>query len=374
MKEKLKGWVNRSKSDRVFAFRVLIVYLDIWLCLLIVWEVLSLFILLPSRPPSLLAHVIASLIVPLWLVLAVLVENLFLSDWRRILHQQKWEIYAHLLLLLLLPISAVFSLAYIGLVWWRFPPPPFVFWTAIVALPVFSFGWAQFFRWLQSKFFRDNTADSLFPHRKRTVFPLDAVVSVIRHDGGYGNGFVIRYDGWIATAYHVIAGEERVWVALANGDLMEGEVVHRKQEWDMALVKVNTPYHLPTVRLGDSRSLRLGNEVVVVGWSKDRYHLQHLPREQDFLRCFLKEPNVVPLRVHEILEPTDEKGFAVISATGSQHVGPGFSGSPLCHPRTGKVVGICCWGKRKENGVADAHSFVPIELLWRFLKDKKNFS
>jgi hypothetical protein len=129
--------------------------------------------------------------------------------------------------------------------------------------------------------------------------------------------------------------------------LAEGEVVHRKPEWDMALVKVTFPYHLPTVRLGGNKSLRLGSEVVIVGWSKDRLQLTDLPREQDFLRCFLKEPNVVPMRVHIILEPIEEKGFAVASATGSQYVGPGFSGSPICHPRTGKVIGIFCWGRTK---------------------------
>ena len=374
MREKVKGWINRLKSDQAFASNVMIVFFDILLCFLIGWCIWWLFHP-PSRPFSLWMHVMASLICSLWLVLAVWLENLFLSEWRRILHQQKWEIYAHFLLLLLPPISAVLLLAYIGLVWWRFPPPPFVFGIAIAALLTFSFGWTQFFKWLQSKAFRADTADFLFPHRKRTVFPLDAVASVVRHDGGYGNGFVIRYDGWIVTAYHVVAGEEKVWVAFTNGDLVEGKVVHRKQEWDMALVKVDIPYHLPTVKLGDSKSLRLGSEVVIVGWSMDRFYPIYLPREQDSLRCFLKEPNVVPLRVHEILEPLGEKDFAVASATGSQHVGPGFSGSPLCYPRTGKVVGIHCWSMRgrEEGEVADARRFVPIELLWRFLKEKRIF-
>jgi len=366
--------MNRLKSDRVFALRVVIVYFDILLCFLIGLCIWGLFHP-SSRPPSLRTHVMASLIVSFWLVLAVWLENFFLSEWRRTLHSKRWENYAHLLLLLLPPIFVLLMLAVTGLTWWRFPPPPFVFWTAIAALPTFSFGWTQFFKWLQLKSFRADTADFLFPHRKRTVFPLDAVASVVRHDGGYGNGFVIRYDGWIVTAYHVVAGEEKVWVAFTNGDLVEGKVVHKKPEWDMALVKVDIPYHLPTVKLGDSRSLRLGSEVVIVGWSRDRVYLICLPREQDSLRCFPTEPNVVPLRVHEILEPLDEKGFAVASATGSQHVGPGFSGSPLCHPRTGKVVGICCWGtrRRKEGEVADDHHFVPIELLWRFLKEKRIF-
>jgi hypothetical protein len=257
--------------------------------------------------------------------------------------------------------------------WWHFPPPLFVFGITFVFFSLFLFGWRKFFEWLQVKFSTSDTADILFPLRKRTVFPLDAIVSVIRNDGSFGNGFIIRYDGWIVTANHVVVGEGKVWVALANGDLMEGEVVYRKPEWDMAMVKVNFPYHLPTVRLGSNKSLRLGSEVVIVGWSKERFHSIHLPREQDFLRCFLKEPNVVPMRVHMILEPYEEKGFAVASATGSQYVGPGFSGSPICHPRTGKVIGICCWSKTEKNGIADSHCFIPIKLLWRFLKEKGIF-
>ena len=365
MKEKLKGWINRLKNDQVFAFRVVIVYFDTCFCFLIGACIWALFHP-SSQPPSLRTHVIASLILPFWLVLVIWLEDLLLFEWRRILYQQRWENYAHLLFLFLCPFSVPLLLTMIGLTWWRFPPPSFVFWIAIAALPTFSFGWTRFFNWLQAKFFRANTADSLFPHRNRTVFPLNAVISVIRQDGGFGNGFIIRCDGWIVTAYHVVAGEERVWVAFANGDLMEGEVIHRKPEWDMALVKVKSPYHLPTVKLGNNKVLRLGSEVVVVGWSKDRFYPINLPREQDILQCFLKEPNVVPLRVHMILEPTEEKGFAVASAAGSQYIGPGFSGSPICHPRTGKVIGICCWSGK----VTDSLYFVPIELLCRFLKEK----
>jgi len=376
MQEKVKGWINQLKSDQAFASNVMIVFFDILLCFLIGWCIWWLFHP-SSRPPSLWMHVMASLNIALWLTLVIVFEPFLLFEWRRTLLQQRWENYAHLLLLFLLPTSFISLLALAGLSWWRFPPPSFVFGISIVSFLIFFFGWRQFIRWLQAKSFRANTADSLFPLHNRTVFPLNAVVSIICQDGGLGNGFIISYDGWVVTAYHVVAEEERVWVALANGDLTQGKVVHRKPEWDMALVKINIPYHLPTVKLGNNRSLRLGNEVVVVGWSKDRYRPNFLPLEQDFLRCFLKEPNVVPLRVHEILEPIDEKGFAVISATGSQLVGPGFSGSPLCHSRTGIVIGIYCWSKKKEvkkeDEVADVHFFVPIELLWRFLKEKRIF-
>jgi len=372
MKEKLKGWMDRLKGDRVFALCVGVICLDILLCFLIrscVWELFH----PPNKPPSFREHVMASLIVSFWLVLVVWFENSFLLEWRRILHQKRWGNCAHLLLLILFPLSTFLILVMIGLIWWCFPPPSFVPWISVAALPAFSFGWTQFLKWLPSKTFRADTADTLFPHHKRTVFPLDAIVSIIRNDGSFGNGFIIRYDGWIVTANHIVVGEGKVWVALANGDLMEGEVVYRKPEWDMALVKVNFPYHLPIARLGSNKSLRLGSEVVIVGWSEDRFHSINLPREQDFLRCFLREPNVIPLRVHMILEPTEEKGFAVASATGSQYVGPGFSGSPICHPRTGKVIGIFCWGKEEKNRVVDGHIFVPIELLWRFLKEEVIF-
>jgi hypothetical protein len=255
MKEKLKGWMDRLKGDRVFALCVGVVYFDILLCFLIglcVWELFHLWKLFhpSSKPPSLQIHVMLSLFVSFWLVLLISLENSFLLEWRRIFHQKGWGNCAHLLLLLLSPLSALLVLATIGLAWWRFPPPSFVPWISVAALPAFSFGWTRLLKWLPSKTFRADTADSLFPHHKRTVFPLDTVVSIICHDGSAGNGFIIRYDGWIVTAHHVVEGEERVWVALANGDLMEGEVVHRKPEWDMALVKVTFPYHLPTVRLG----------------------------------------------------------------------------------------------------------------------------
>jgi tetratricopeptide (TPR) repeat protein len=373
MKEKLKGWMDRLKGDHELISFAGIAFLDILLCFLIgscVWNLFH----PSSKLPSLLTHLVSSLNIALWASLTIFCENfLFSFFWRQFLHKRKWENFAHLLSIFLIPICFILLLIQTILNWWHFPPPLFVFGITFVFFSLFLFGWRKFFEWLQAKFSTSDTADILFPLRKRTVFPLDAIVSVIRNDGGFGNGFIIRYDGWIVTANHGVAGEGKVWVALANGDLMEGEVVYRKPEWDMALVKVNSPYHLPIARLGSNKSLRLGSEVVIVGWSEDRLQPIDLPREQDFLRCFLREPNVIPLRVHMILEPTEKKGFAVASATGSQYVGPGFSGSPICHPRTGKVIGIFCWGKEENNRVVDGHIFVPIELLWRFLKEEVIF-
>jgi len=150
----------------------------------------------------------ASLIVPFWLVLVVWLENSFLLEWRRILHQKRWGNCAHLLLLLLSPLSTLLMLATTGLIWWRFPPPSFVPWISVAALPAFSFGWTRLLKWLQSKTFRADTADSLFPHHKRTVFPLDAVVSIICHDGNAGNGFIIRYDGGSLLPTMSLRGKE----------------------------------------------------------------------------------------------------------------------------------------------------------------------
>lgn len=222
--------------------------------------------------------------------------------------------------------------------------------------------------WLIERRMQPQSAASLFPLRLQTPFPLQAVVQIVRQDGDYGNGFIVHHDGWIVTANHVVLGSEKVWVILANRDLLEGRIIARKPEWDCALVKINPPYRLPTVRLGSSRHIKLGNEVVLVGWLpiSMQLHSGWLPREGDYLWRPVTEPSVIPLKITEVSNPSGEQNFAVFSVTGSMLVGPGFSGSPIFHPETGKLLGFISWGTERW----EHHDCVPVELLRQFLRQQ----
>lgn len=95
----------------------------------------------------------------------------------------------------------------------------------------------------------------------RRVSP--AVVSITSRSGS-GSGFVIRQDGVILTNAHVVGNMRTVNVVMANGDEYEGEVLGRVVDIDVAVVRVNAR-GLPTVPLGDSDRIQVGQSAIAIG-------------------------------------------------------------------------------------------------------------
>jgi putative serine protease PepD len=103
---------------------------------------------------------------------------------------------------------------------------------------------------------------------------LDAVrPAVVRIDvgdirsgtGGTGTGFIIDPTGVIVTNAHVVAGSDEVTVVLADGQQLKGDVVGEDDVDDLAVVKVDGGDGLPTLALGDSDQVRVGDPVVAIG-------------------------------------------------------------------------------------------------------------
>lgn len=84
-------------------------------------------------------------------------------------------------------------------------------------------------------------------------------------DGSQGTGFIVHQDGLIVTAWHVVTGASKIEVRLATGTVIEvTRVIAQDKERDVALVKVPATA-LPTIRLGDSDTVRRGERVLVIG-------------------------------------------------------------------------------------------------------------
>ncbi len=83
--------------------------------------------------------------------------------------------------------------------------------------------------------------------------------------GGEGTGFVISPDGVIVTNNHVVADAGgRIEVEFGDGTKQAAELLGRAPEYDLAVIKVDGK-NLPTVKLGNSDSLVVGDQVVAVG-------------------------------------------------------------------------------------------------------------
>src|SRR5712691_2132505 len=81
-----------------------------------------------------------------------------------------------------------------------------------------------------------------------------------------GTGFVVRSDGVIVTNYHVVEGALNIKVTLPDGRSFPARVIGGNSDHDLAVLKVDGT-NLPTVPLGDSGSLKLGETVVALGYA-----------------------------------------------------------------------------------------------------------
>ncbi len=82
-----------------------------------------------------------------------------------------------------------------------------------------------------------------------------------------GTGFFITKDGYMIFNHHVVAGAVLVKV-LRKGELLEARVIRTDPANDLALLKVQVSSDVTPLPLGSSRSVRLGDPVITVGFPR----------------------------------------------------------------------------------------------------------
>ena len=85
-----------------------------------------------------------------------------------------------------------------------------------------------------------------------------------REQKGSGSGVIIRPDGYIVTNNHVVAGATSITVTLNNNQQYDATIVGTDPVTDVAIIKVDAT-GLPTIPMGDSDKLRLGEWVLAIG-------------------------------------------------------------------------------------------------------------
>ncbi len=84
-----------------------------------------------------------------------------------------------------------------------------------------------------------------------------------------GSGFIVDPRGYIITNNHVVDKADRIYVKLASDadtDLGHvGHVVGTDKDTDIAVVKIDSPTPLPTVKMGNSEAEQLGDWVLAIG-------------------------------------------------------------------------------------------------------------
>jgi S1-C subfamily serine protease len=139
-----------------------------------------------------------------------------------------------------------------------------------------------------------------------------------------GSGVIISADGLVLTNSHLVFGRRAITVALEDGSVPQARVLGADPLLDLAVLRISAPPGgLPKATLGDSDSIRVGEEVVAIG--------NPFGLEQTLTRGVVSGVNRVlpetPMSVTLSLIQTDAA------------INPGNSGGPLLN-RCGEVVGI----------------------------------
>ncbi|HVX29680.1 MAG TPA: trypsin-like peptidase domain-containing protein [Nitrolancea sp.] len=156
---------------------------------------------------------------------------------------------------------------------------------------------------------------------------------------GTGSGFIYDSEGHILTNNHVVEGAQSLVVTLPDGRTFKGndvKVVGTDPLTDLAVLKINGD-NLPTVKLGNSSEMQVGQWVVAVGYA---LALEGQPTVTS---------GVVSAVDRTVQEPGDSSGnpfqqqqagpflFDVIQTDAA--INPGNSGGPLVN-LNGEVIGI----------------------------------
>ncbi|MCA9336519.1 trypsin-like peptidase domain-containing protein [Candidatus Saccharibacteria bacterium] len=87
-----------------------------------------------------------------------------------------------------------------------------------------------------------------------------------------GTGIVVSKDGYILTNRHVISSASKVQVVMADGTTHEDvQVVGTDPLNDVAFLKIDGVSDLRAATLGDSSTVRIGQEVIAIGNSLGQY-------------------------------------------------------------------------------------------------------
>ena len=168
---------------------------------------------------------------------------------------------------------------------------------------------------------------------------LPAVVNVVSDFGGgqgEGTGFVVRSDGIVVTNYHVVEGASHVSVFSSDADPVryDARVIGGDAQADLAILDIDAS-DLPTVSLGESSSLRLGQRVVAIGYALG---LEGGPSVTTGIVSSLTRQITVPDQNCGTLCANGQRVYTDVVQTDAA-INPGNSGGPLVD-MAGQVVGI----------------------------------
>lgn len=152
-------------------------------------------------------------------------------------------------------------------------------------------------------------------HGRKTVRSDDPQQSGenFRQVNGMGTGIVIDERGYILTNHHVVDSVTRIQVTTHDQKNFVARLIAYDFKTDLAVIKIDSPEPLPTVRVGTSSDLMPGETVIAVG---NAFGYEHTLTTG------------IVSALHRTVQVSDEQTYRDVIQT-SADINPGNSGGPL---------------------------------------------
>tara|TARA_Y100000768_G_scaffold353733_1_gene306249 strand:+ start:2124 stop:3509 length:1386 start_codon:yes stop_codon:yes gene_type:complete len=109
-----------------------------------------------------------------------------------------------------------------------------------------------------------NIPDELKPFFERFFENNPNPNNQFRQTPSFGSGFILSDDGYVMTNNHVIENSTEISITFNDGNIMPAKLIGSDERSDLALLKVSAD-DLPTVKIGDSQQLKIGEWVLAIG-------------------------------------------------------------------------------------------------------------
>jgi serine protease Do len=160
-----------------------------------------------------------------------------------------------------------------------------------------------------------------------------------------GSGFIVSDDGYILTNNHVVDGASEIIVRFNDRRELVATLVGQDPRSDLAVLKVETDDKLPTVTIGKSETLKVGEWVLAIG--------------SPFGFDYSVTAGIVSAKGRSL--PTAQNETYVPYIQTDVAINPGNSGGPLFN-LDGRVVGINAQIYSNSGGFMGVSFAIPIDV------------
>jgi len=169
---------------------------------------------------------------------------------------------------------------------------------------------------------------------------------------GQGSGFIISEDGYILTNNHVVGEADKVFVTLTDKREFQAKVIGSDPDSDVAVIKIDTKEKLPTLPMGDSDKIRVGEFSIAIG---NPFGLSHSVTS-----------GIISAKGRSGIGITDYEDLIQTDAA----INPGNSGGPLIN-LDGEAIGMNTAIYSRSGGYMGIGFAIPINMAKAIFKQIK---